>query len=112
MGGVIDPPPTPWREAVVHLRDGPRLTCKTKEDNSLVHPNMNSHFSPRSGYPLGRGIDRDLLPELWVELEDSEGRKGQSRSKKILNKIPAVNETSERVNGIVFLSVKRLPNSR
>ncbi len=48
--------------------------------------------------PTGKGIDRDLLPELWVELEDPEGEKGAIDIKKlvtrILNKIPAVNETS------------------
>jgi len=46
----------------------------------------------------GKGIDRDLLPELWVKLDDPEGKKGAIVIKKmgarILNQIPAVNETS------------------
>jgi len=45
--------------------------------------------------PTGKGIDRDLLPELWVELENPEGKKGNRDKKmiaRILNEIPAVNE--------------------
>ena len=64
MGAVIDPPPTPWREAVVHLRDGPRPTGKTKEEILLGAPKHELPLLSSMRIPIEKRIASDLLPDV------------------------------------------------